>query len=93
MRNRPVTLVCPLPLRQKSPTFRNYISDNEEEDLDNTVTKPNTPVSRSSEQIRQMKERTQSLNNIMEIPPLKINTSPQYTRGLAQANQYQQLQE
>ena len=39
-----------------------------------------------------MKDRTQSLNNIMVIPLLKINTSPRYTSGLAQANQYLQVQ-
>ena len=71
----------------------NYISDNENDGLDDTVTKPNTPVLRSSERIRKMKNRTQSLNIIMEIAPLKINTAPRYTRGLTQANQYLQIKE
>ena len=82
----------PAPM-SKTTNIPNYISDNGKENLDNTVPNPTTSVWRSSEQIRRMKDRTQSIKKIMEIPPLKIKTAPQYTRGLAQANQYLQLQE
>ena len=82
----------PAPM-SKTTNIPNYISDNDKENLENTVPNPTTSVWRSSEQIRRMKDRTQSIKKIMEIPPLKIKTAPQYTRGLAQANQYLQLQE